>query len=134
MNAKPFLDTNVVVYAFSSNDRRSEKAEALLQAGGVVSVQVLNEFVSVCRQKQRRTWDEVVDALGVLKDLLDPPQPLTMELHERALSIARDLRLSIYDGLIIAAALRAGCPVLYSEDFRDGQVIGQLTIRNPFAE
>jgi predicted nucleic acid-binding protein len=47
MNAKPFLDTNVIVYAFSSNDLRSKRAEALLEGGGVVSVQVLNEFVNV---------------------------------------------------------------------------------------
>jgi predicted nucleic acid-binding protein len=95
---------------------------------------VLTEFVSVCRRKQRRTWNEVVDALGVLKILLDPPHPLTAELHEKAISLARDLRLSIYDALIIATALGAGCKVLYSEDFRHGQAIEGLTIRNPFAE
>jgi len=134
MSVKPFLDTNVIVYAFSSDDRRTEKAEALLQAGGVISVQVLNEFVSVCRRKLGRTWNEVVDALGVVNVLLGPPEPLTMELHEAAIGLARRLRFSIYDGLIVAAALHAGCPILYSEDFRHGQVIEHLTIRNPFAE
>ena len=44
MNARPFLDTNVVVYAFSSNDPRNERAAALLEGGGVISVQVLNGF------------------------------------------------------------------------------------------
>ena len=51
MNDKPFLDTNIIVYAFSSNDPRSEKAETLLTAGGIISVQVLNEFVNVSRRK-----------------------------------------------------------------------------------
>jgi predicted nucleic acid-binding protein len=134
MNAEPFLDTNVIVYAFSSNDPRNARAEALLESGGVISVQVLNEFVNVSRRKQERGWHEIHDALGVLKILLDPPQPLTLELHEAAVDIARDFGFSIYDGLIVAAALRAGCSILYSEDLQYGQGIGQLTIRNPFIE
>jgi len=134
MNAKPFLDTNIVVYAFSSNDSRNVKAEALLEAGGIISVQVLNEFVSVSRRKQRRNWNEVNDALGALKILLDPPQPLTLELHEAAVTIARDHGFPIYDGLIIAAALRAECAILYSEDFQHGLAIGPLTICNPFVD
>ncbi len=134
MNVKPFLDTNIVVYAFSSNDPRSERAEALLEAGGVVSVQVLNEFVNVLRHKQGRGWDEVDDALGVLKILLDLPRPLTLELHEAAVKIARDRGFSIYDSLVVAAALQAGCSVLYSENFQHRLMIEQLTIRNPFTE
>jgi len=134
MNAKPFLDTNVIIYAFSSNDPRNTRAAALLEGGGVISVQVLNEFANVSRRKQGRSWDEVLDALGVLKVLLDPPRPLTAELHEAAVEIARDRGISIYDSLIVAAALRAGCSILYSEDLHHGQAIEQLTIRNPFID
>ncbi len=134
MNAKPFLDTNVIIHAFSSDDPRAAKAEALLEDGGVISVQVLNEFVNVLRREQGRGWDEVHGALGVLKILLDPPRPLTVELHEAAVEIARDHGFSIYDSLIIAAALQAGCPILYSEDLHHTQAIGQLMIRNPFIE
>jgi predicted nucleic acid-binding protein len=132
MNGKPFLDTNIVVYAFSANDPRSEKAEALVEAGGVVSVQVLNEFVNVSRRKSRRDWDEIQKSLYVLKTLLDPPLPLTIELHEQAIEIARKYRYHFYDSLIIAAALRANCPLLYSEDLQHGQKIDRLSIRNPF--
>jgi predicted nucleic acid-binding protein len=134
MNAKPFLDTNIIVYAFSANDPRATTAEALLESGGVISIQVLNELVNVWRRKQGRGWDEVDDALAVLKVLLDPPQPLTAELHEAAVKIARARGFSICDSLIIAAALQAGCPILYSEDLQHGQTIEQLTIRNPFIE
>ncbi len=134
MNAKPFLDTNIVVYAFSENDPRNGRAEALLEAGGLISVQVLNEFVNVSRRKLGRGWDEVHEALGVLKILLDPPRPLTVEVHEAAVNIARGHGFSIYDSLIVAAALRASCSVLYSEDLQHGQTIEQLTIRNPFVE
>ena len=133
MSDKPFLDTNVIIYALSSDDPRNRKAEALLDSGGVISVQVLTEFVNVCRRKLGRSWDEVDEALGALKVLLDPPQPLTAELHDTAVRIARDHGFSIFDSLIIAAALHAGCPILYSEDLQHGQVIEGLTVRNPFA-
>lgn len=133
MNARPFLDTNVVVYAFAASDPRNDRAEALLAAGGVISVQVVNEFVNVSRRKQRRSWAEIDEALGVLKILLEPPEPLTMELHTAAIGIARRQGFSIYDSLIVAAALQAGCSLLYSEGLQHGRKIGQLTIRNPFA-
>jgi predicted nucleic acid-binding protein len=132
MSAKPFIDTNVVVYAFGTDGTKSEKAEALLASGGIVSVQVLNEFVSVSRRKLGRDWAEVIAALEVLKVLLEPALPLTSEMHETALGIARHHNLSIYDSLIVAAALRAGCPLLYSEDLQHGQTFENLTICNPF--
>ena len=134
MSAKPFLDTNIIVYAFSTNDPRSRKAEALIEDGGVISVQVLNEFVHVLRRKQGRDWPEIVDALDVLGILLDAPAPVTVELHETAIKIARRQNFSIYDSLIVAAAQHTGCEVLYSEDFQHGQRVDQLTIRNPFVE
>jgi predicted nucleic acid-binding protein len=134
MNARPFLDTNVLVYAFSSGDPRGEKAEKLLAAGGTISVQVLNEFVNVLRRKFRRDWDEIEEALSVLRTLLDPPRPLTLEIHEDAIEVARNRGFHFYDSLIVAAALRAGCSLLYSEDLQHGQAIEQLTIRDPFAE
>jgi predicted nucleic acid-binding protein len=57
-----------------------------------------------------------------------------MEMHRAALKIAEQHGCGIYDALVVAAALEAGCAILYSEDFQDGQTIdGQLTIRNPFA-
>jgi predicted nucleic acid-binding protein len=134
MSAKPFIDTNILIYAFASNDSRSEKAEAILGAGGIVSVQVLNEFVNVLRRKQRRDWDEIREILCVLKALIDPPLPVTMEIHEAAIEIARDRGFHFYDSLIVSAAMQAGCSILYSEDLQHGQSIGHLTVHNPFRE
>jgi predicted nucleic acid-binding protein len=133
MNVKPFLDTNILIYAFASNDPRSEKAEALLAAGGIISIQVLNEFVNVSRRKLRREWPEIEEALSLLRTILDPPIPITIEVHETAVGLARDYEFSFYDSLIIAAANRAGCRILYSEDMQDGQIIEGVTFRNPFA-
>jgi predicted nucleic acid-binding protein len=132
MNAKPFLDTNVLVYAFTTNDRRSRVALNLLGDGGVVSVQVLNEFVNVSRRKLRFQWAEVESALRALRTMLDPPFPLTVDLHEFAIALAREHRLSFYDALIVAAASKANCAILLTEDMQHGKRMGDLTIRNPF--
>lgn len=132
MSAKPFLDTNVLIYAFAANDPRSERAEALLAGGGTINVQVLNEFVNVTRRKGRCGWDEIVDRLNVLRTLLDPPLPLTTEAHTAAIEIARHHGFQFYDSLIISAALEAGCSILYSEDFHHGHRMEGLTVQNPF--
>ena len=134
MSVKPFLDTNILVYAFSSNDPRTQKAISLLADGGIVSIQVLNEFVNVSRRKLFRDWEEIEAALDVLMSLLDPPRPLTLEVHQTAINFARDFNYHFYDSLILAAASQAGCSILYSEDLRHGQIILGLTIRNPFIE
>jgi predicted nucleic acid-binding protein len=127
-----FLDTNVLLYAVADDDPRAEIAEGLIAAGGVVSVQSLNEFVSVAVRKLRMPWDDVLEALAAFRVVLLPPAPITLETHDDALRIAARYGYHIYDSLIIAAALGANCRTLYSEDMRDGQVIEGLTIRNPF--
>lgn len=53
-------------------------------------------------------------------------------MHDSALRIAERYGYSIYDALILAAALAAGCDLLYSEDMQDAQTIDSLIIRNPF--
>ena len=133
MPAKAFFDTNVLLYAVAENDPRSAQAEELLAAGGVLSEQILNEFVSVARRKILMSWSDVTEALDAFRVLCPSPLPITMEIHEAALKIADKHVYNIYDALVIAAALEAGCATLYSEDLHSGQMIsGQLTIRNPF--
>jgi predicted nucleic acid-binding protein len=115
-------------------DGRTAVAEALVAGGGLVSVQVLNELVSVARRKLGMTWEEVGEALGAIRTLCPSPVPLTIETHDAGLRIAAQYGFHIYDALVVAAALAADCTTLYSEDLQDGQVIdGHLTIRNPFA-
>jgi predicted nucleic acid-binding protein len=133
MSVRPFLDTNVLIYAFVADDRRSARAEALVAAGGLISVQVLNEFVNVSRRKLAREWLDIERQLEVLRALLDPPVPLTIGLHEAALAHARDHGLAFYDALVVAAAGHCGCSILYTEDMQHGRTFGRLTIRNPFA-
>lgn len=132
MNGRPFLDTNVLLYAFAGDDRRSPQADQLIAQGGKISVQVLNEFVSVSARKLRRSWGDIEKALGAFRQLLDPPIPLTTALHEKAVALARAHHFSFYDALIVAAASQARCSLLLTEDMADGATIEGLTIRNPF--
>ena len=133
MNDKPFFDTNVILYAFRQDDPRGPVAETLLAGGGAISAQVLNEFVAVARRKLGKSWKEVRGALEILRVFCPEPAPLTVETHEQAVQIAERYEYSIFDSLIIAAALQVGASTLYSEDMRDGQEIDGLTIRNPFS-
>jgi predicted nucleic acid-binding protein len=129
--AEVFLDTNVLLYLLSSDAAKADRAEALLAAGGVISVQVLNEFASVATRKFGLSIPEVREILATIRAVCTV-KALDVETHEIALDLAERHRLSIYDALILAAALRAGCAVLLTEDMQHTQIIGPLTIRNPF--
>jgi predicted nucleic acid-binding protein len=133
MSAKAFFDSNVLIYAMVSGDARRERAQQLMEQGGVISVQVLNEFVNVALRKMRMPWDDIIDALDAVRILFPLPVSITLDTHEAALKIAQQYGFGIYDAQIAASALEANCSTLYSEDLQDGQVIDQtLTIRNPF--
>ena len=133
MSRPVFFDSNVLIYTLAENDPREAVAARLLAAGGIVSVQALNEFTNVARRKLRLSWPEVRRALAGIRAFCPPPLPITAATHEAALGIAERLGYQVYDSLIIASALEAGCATLYSEDMQDGQVVeGRLTIRNPF--
>lgn len=128
--AKPFFDTNVLLYLLSE-DSKAEKAEALLAGGGKVSVQVLNEFASVSSRELKLAWSEIREILATIQSVCEVI-PLTLEIHEAALGIAERYKLSFYDSLIIAAARSAGCQLLYSEDMQTGQRVESVVICNPF--
>ena len=133
MSDRSFFDTTILIYAVSAGDPRAAVAEKLLAAGGYISVQVLNEFATVARNKLKMSWEEIGEALAAVRTLCEPPTPLTVGIHDAGLAIAAQYGYHIYDSLILAAALDAECDTVYSEDMQDGQKIGELTIRNPFA-
>jgi predicted nucleic acid-binding protein len=135
MAAKNFFDTNILIYAAAKNDLRASKAEELLASGGLISVQSLNEFASVARRKLGMSWKTTREFVDLICVLCPDTVPISLDTHRAALRIADKYGYSIYDALIIAAALEAGCATLYSEDLQDGQIIHQqLTIRNPFGD
>ena len=128
-----FFDSNVLLYLVSGDDAKADRSTALADSGGVISVQVLNEFAAVARGKYAIHWDRLEGLLEGFRVHFQV-MSLTPLIQVRAIQIARRYRLRIYDANIIAAAEFAGCSIVYSEDMQDGQVIGGLTIRNPFLD
>lgn len=129
---KIFLDTNIVIYAFT-DDPRSDLAEALLARGADMSVQVLNEFTNIARRKLGLDWRQVEDALQAIRVLARTIHPVDLDTHAGALDLAQRYKLSFYDALILSAALKAKCDVLHSEDMQHGLLVeGRLQIINPF--
>ena len=130
---RAFADTNVLIYALGDGPK-AEIAQRIIDAGGVLSVQSLNEFTSVMRRKLKFDWDATKRALLALEIQFAEIISLDFDVHRHGLDIAERSNLSIYDAMIVAAALRADCDTLYSEDMHDGLVIdGRLRIVNPFA-
>jgi len=127
-----FFDTNVLLYLLSEDPEKADRAERALGQGGMISVQVLNEFTAVARRKLSMDWNEIADFMGVFRSTL-AIVPVTLEIHDAGRAIAERYGMSWYDSLIVAAAAEAGCSVLLSEDMHTGQVINNVTIRNPFA-
>jgi len=134
MPARRFFDTNVLIYAFAENDRRNTTAEALLAGGGIIGVQVLNEFTSVAHRKLGWDWERIQEALESIHDFVGEALPLTSAIHSKAVILARDHKLSFYDALIAAAAIDSQCRILCSEDFQHGRKFGSLIVDNPFRD
>lgn len=129
---RAFIDTNVLIYAHTSGEK-SEMARQAIRAGGVISVQVLNECASVLRRKFRLEWDVIADALADIRAVLGPVRPIDVQIHLRALALSRAYGFNFYDALIVASALAAGWDTLLTEDLQTGQRIEGLTIVDPFA-
>lgn len=130
---RAFPDTNVIVYAFTDDPRR-HRARAVLEQGGLISAQTLNEFANVAQRKLGLDWDETRVALRSVRTYFPEVAPVDVKTHEAGLRLASGLGFSIYDAMIVAAALHGGCDILWSEDMHDGLVVdGRLRIVNPFA-
>lgn len=129
---RDFLDTNILVYAFST-DARSVVAERLLANGCVVSVQGLNEFANIARRKLLMDWREVSEALELICTLCRSVVPIDVETHSLAMKLAAEHGFSVFDAVMLASAVRNDCETFWSEDMQDGRLIdGRLRIANPF--
>jgi predicted nucleic acid-binding protein len=127
-----FFDTNVLLYLASSDAAKADRAEATLARGGAISVQVLNELANIARRKMQMSWDDTHALLDMLRGLLTV-YPLSVEIHEMGLRLAERYGFSIYDAMIAASALHAGCDTLLSEDMQHGMALDEgLRIVNPF--
>jgi len=137
MNGVDFLDTNILVYAYQFTDSRKQRiAHDLVRRAvaerWVISSQVLAEFATTLLHKfsQPPTLEE-------LNKILDRLEPIKLVLPDldvvrRAIQARTSYQLHFYDGLIVAAAERAGCGRIWSEDFNSGQEYFGVTVANPF--
>ena len=134
MSGSFFLDTNVLVYAYSGTDpAKSPLAQALCAANGAwLSTQVMIEFVNVSHRKFKKSWPVIQQEVQKFPQdfLIHPTTPATIL---RGIQVAQRYGFSWFDALIVAAALECGCDTLYSEDLQHGQLIDStLRVVNPF--
>ena len=92
-------------------------------------MQVLNELASVARRKMRMSWGDTHRFLSTLRELLTV-HPITIEVHESGLALAERYNLSLYDAMIAASALHAGCDTLWSEDMQHGMTLEQALMQH----
>jgi predicted nucleic acid-binding protein len=137
MTSSAFFDTDVLVYALGDPrigpaDRRPDRASALLGQGGVVSVQVWNEYAGAASRRLKLDWEKIAASIGLVEMLCGRALSITFDTQQTALALSQRYGFRIYDSMILASALEAGCTTVYSEDLQHGQTIEGLRIENPF--
>lgn len=129
-----FLDTNVLMYAFSADIAKAAIAEAWLAQRPGISVQGLNELVQVLRRKRQLDWERI-DDISRTVSALSRVHDQNLDSHRMALRLVRRHALAWWDALQLAVALEAGATEFLSEDLRHGLLVeGQLRLRNPFLQ
>jgi predicted nucleic acid-binding protein len=138
MNAKAFVDTNVLVYAHDASAvEKHEIAKSLIdelwiEKTGVLSTQVLQEFYVTVRRKVRKPVN-ISTAKRWISDYLNwtiiENDGITLL---RAMDVEQRYQISFWDAMIIQAATQADVTLLYSEDLNHGQLYGKVRVENPF--
>jgi len=139
MTDKYFIDTNILVYTFDDLQPQKKQialalvANALQTESGMISWQVLQEFLNVSTRKFK-TPLKAEDAKIYLLKVLDPLCRVFpgVELYASALEISQQTGYSFYDALILAGAKEGECKIVYSEDLQHEQVVNGVKIINPF--
>lgn len=127
-----FLDSNILLYLMTPDDRKADISKRLLDEGCIISVQVLNEVANVLRRKYRLPWDDIRKFLDTVKQLADVVD-VNLDIHLQGISIAERYGFAIYDAMIVAAAIKTGCEFVVTEDLQHGQLIdGVVTVFDPY--
>lgn len=130
-----FLDTSILVYTLDIQEPEKQKRAVDLiaeqRSGIVISTQVLVELHAVCTRKLHLSPAAAREVVaGAAKfPVVDTDRRLVGSAMDRAAAH----QLSIFDAMIVAAAQRGGCVVLFTEDLNPGQRFGELVVENPFA-
>jgi len=134
--SKIFVDTNLFVYSIDQRDPiKRDKARNILKRlvevhQPVISTQVIKEFYVVASTKLKADTFIVKNIIHNFRNLEVVNNDL--ELIEQAIDISTISRLSFWDSLIIAAAEKANCEFVFSEDMNPGQTYRGVMLINPF--
>ncbi|PKO05019.1 MAG: VapC toxin family PIN domain ribonuclease [Chloroflexi bacterium HGW-Chloroflexi-3] len=139
MNDKYFIDTNIFVYCFDeSNTEKKVRSltiigEALQSGKGIISWQVVQEFLNVSTKKFVSPL-KAVDAKSYLQKVLFPLCAVfpNLNIYQNTIEIQEKTGYSFYDSMIVASALSQDCSILFSEDLHNGMKIEDLQVINPF--
>jgi predicted nucleic acid-binding protein len=136
MSAEALLDSNVLLYAVSTNPSertKREKARALLASAGIgFSAQVFSEFYDNATRKREPRLSHA-QAVAILEPLrLLPVQPITSEVVWDAFRLCHRFQVRFWDASILAAARALGCKIVWSEDLNDGQHYDGVRVQDPF--
>jgi len=135
---RSFLDTNIIVYAFDKKDpEKNQTARKLIESlllddNFFISSQVILEFINVAYKKIKPPMAD--DQLYKFTESFPDKKIILInkDIIQKAIRIRMETQYSIWDSLIISAALSSGCTILYSEDLSHGKIVDGLQICNPF--
>lgn len=130
------LDTNILVYAESTGPNVREDAARRLVARLpaeriVVPAQVLGELFNVLTRKAKLSAADSATLVARWMASYDVI-PTTSDVLGDAFALVKGHKLGTWDAVVLAAAARAGCRYLLSEDMQDGFSWHGVTIVNPF--
>lgn len=134
-----FLDTNLFVYSFDASAPAKQQIarqwieDALRTQRGVISTQIVQEFLNVSLRKFARPMN-ISESREYIRIVLSPlcQHYPSIVFYDHALLVQQQTGFSFYDSLVVTAAVETGCRTLLSEDLQNGRVVEGITIRNPF--
>ena len=138
-NPKVFFDSNILVYFADSADLKKQQlavqiiTNAVINDNGIISTQSLQEFFAATTRKLLCSKEKARDYLENFSESLTVEQVSVAHIL-KAVDICIKNQFSFWDSLILAAAIKSGCSICYSEDMTNGQIVQGVKIINPFIE
>ena len=138
-NAKVFFDSNILVYFADGADLKKQQLavqiikNAVINDNGIISTQSLQEFFAATTRKLLCSKEKAREYLENFGESLTVEQVSVAHIL-KAVDICIKNQFSFWDSLILAAAIKSGCSICYSEDMTNGQIVQGVKIINPFIE
>ncbi len=137
---RAFIDTNLWAYRLDGREPEKSRriaswlADITRNHDVVISTQVLIELRSFASRKLQPplSHQQITAMLEALSgfDVVGTDANLVLDAQQLAIKET----ISWFDALIVEAAIRSRCEVLFSEDLSHGRKIGNLELINPLLE